>query len=374
MKKYITTVFLIILLLTGRTYTQITAENSKQNSHILTSEQVEKLLSKPACRESFKRSDTTYQIEKMEIPSNGIRLYCELYLPLGEGKFPLVILTHGGFNEFDLIMSAPLYEAPIFAHCGFAALVYHKRGTGKSGGDYASSTNDDFINDIGNIASYLAKHNRIDATRIGVSGGSVGGLNGPVAAARYPIISFVVNKSGPIVPGEEAGNYNMENALRFRGYPDSLVQQVMPYWKKHHALWAKRDTMQLKLFADEIIELRKKYDMFLLPSTYSEVYSDTNLIFLRPQFNSAGNNVYQELNHLKSKFLSVYGEQDKIVPVPSSINNIQKLMAESGNKDYAIILLPEVDHSFINPGTRRQVPVLNIVLNWLEGNGFRKNY
>ena len=368
MKKYITTVFLIILLLTGRTYTQITAENSKGSSHILTSEQVEKLLSKPACRESFKRSDTTYQLEKMEIPSNGIMLYCELYLPLGQGKFPLVILTHGGFNEFDLIMATPLYDAPILAHCGIAALVYHKRGTGKSGGDYASSTNNDFIDDIGNIAHYLAKHNRIDATRIGVSGGSGGGLNGPVAAARYPIISFVVNKSGPIVPGEEAANFNMEYALKVRGNPDSLVGQVMPYWKKHHALWTKRDTMQLKLLADEIVELRKKYDMFLLPSTYEEIYSDTNLIFLRPQFNSAGNDVYQELSHLKAKFLSIYGEQDKIVPVQSSINKIQKLMAESGNKDYAIILLPEVDHSFINPETRRQVPVINIVLNWLEEN------
>lgn len=373
MLKYITTIFLIILLLTGRTYTQIIAENSKQNSHILTSEQVEKLLSKPACRESFKRSDTTYQKEKMEIPSNRVTLYCELYLPLGAGKFPLVILTHGGFNEFNLIMAAPLYDAPIFSHCGFAALVYHKRGTGKSGGDYASSTNDDFINDIGNIAHYLAKHSHIDSTRIGVIGGSGGGRNGPVAAARYPIISFVVNKSGPIVPGEEAGNYNMENALRFRGYPDSLVQQVMPYWKKHHLLWAKRDTMQLKLFANEIIELRKKYDMFLLPSTFEEIYSDTNLIFLRPTFNSAGKDVYQELNHLKAKFLSFYGEQDKIVPVQSSVNHIQKLMAESGNENYAIIVLPEVDHSFIHPETRRQVPVINIVLNWLEENITRSN-
>jgi len=367
MNKY-TTIILLAIVFIGKAYAQINERNIKSNSHILTSGQIEKLLSKPACRESFKRTDTTYSIERIKIPSNGIELYCELYLPREGDKFPLVILTHGGFNEFDIIMAAPLHEAPFLAHCGFAALVYHKRGTGKSGGDYANSTRDDFIDDIGSIAQYLSKHSRIDPTKIGVIGGSGGGLNGPVAAARYPLISYVVSKSGPIVSGEEEGNYNMENALKFRGYPDSLIQQVMPYWKKHHALWAKGDTMQLKLFAKEILELRKKYDMFLLPSTYDEVYSDTNLIFLRPQFNSAGKDVYHELSHLKAKFLCIYGEQDKIVPVQSSISNIQKLMDESGNNNYSIIVLPEVDHSFIYPGTREQVPVINIVINWLSNN------
>lgn len=279
---------------------------------------------------------------------------------------PLAILTHGGFNEFDIIMAAPLYEAPILAHCGIAALVYHKRGTGKSGGEYVSSTRDDFINDIGSIAQFLSQHRRIDPARIGVIGGSGGGLNGPVAAARYPLISFVVNTSGPIVSGEEEGNYNIENSLRIRGYPDSLIQRAIPYWRKHHALWAKGDTAGLKLLAPEIIRLRKKYDMFLLPSTYDEVYSDTNLIFLRPQFNSAGKDVYQELNHLKAKFLSIYGELDKIVSVQSSVRNIQKLMDESSNRDYSIIILPGVDHSFFNPETREQVPFINIIVNWLR--------
>jgi dipeptidyl aminopeptidase/acylaminoacyl peptidase len=361
MKKTMLAAIVLALLVYGEAKAQTGVD-----SHLLSHGQVEKLLSKPSCLQSFKRSDTTYRIEKMDIVSNGVRLYCELYLPREDGKFPLAILTHGGFNEFDLIMAAPRHDAPILAHCGFAALVYHKRGTGKSGGDYGSSTTDDFINDIGNIALHLSRHRNIDSKRIGVIGGSGGGLNGPVAAARYPIISFVVNKSGPIVPREEEQNYNIDYALRFRGNADSLVEQVMPYWRKQHALWAKRDTLQLKRFAGDIIELRKKYDMSLLPSTYDEVYSDTNLVFLRPEFNSAGKDVFREIRHLKARFLSIYGEKDKIVPVQSSVANIQKLMAEGGNKNYAIIVLPEVDHSFFYPGMRRQVPVISIVLNWLS--------
>ena len=206
--------------------------NKKQQSQMLKEQQVERLLIKPPCMKSYDNSDSSYRKEIMEIPSDGIHLYCELYLPVKGNKFPLVILTHGGFNNFEEIMRGPLSDAPVFSHCGYAALIYHKRGTGKSGGDYANSTRNDFINDIGSIAKYFVNSQLIDKNKIGVIGGSGGGLNGPVAAARFSEISFVVSSSGPIVSEEEESNYNMKNALKYRGYPDSLILQVMSYWKK----------------------------------------------------------------------------------------------------------------------------------------------
>ncbi len=338
----------------------------EKRSHILDDAKVASLLLKPECLNTYIDTVKDYTVEILSIPSNGIYLYAELYIPSGgNSNYPLVILTHGGFNEFDIIMASPLYHAPRFAHCGIAACIYHKRGTGKSGGDYANSTNDDFINDIGAIAIYLSKHKNIDSTRISVDGGSAGGLNAPVAAARFPIISFVISKSGPIVKNEEELNYNMENALKFRGYSHSIVKEVMPYWEKHHALWAKKDTVALKIFAKEIIELRKKYDMFALPSTYDEVLTDTNLIFLRPTFNSMSNDVYREIKNLKANCLFIYGENDKIVPVQASVGNIQKLMGESNNENYDIIILKGTDHSFFDQNGE-QKPVIRIILNWLN--------
>ena len=359
---------LITVLLINLACSEHNPQNGKLQSHILSEKQVEKLLSKPICMKSYKRNDSSYRKALMQITSNGIELYCELYLPLEGEKFPLLILTHGGFNNFEEIMRSPLGDAPIYAHCGYAALVYHKRGTGKSGGDYANSTRNDFINDIGNIAKYFYGYSLIDKTKIGVAGGSGGGLNGPVAAARFAEISFVVSESGPIVSEEEESNYNMKNALKYRGYPDSLIQQVMPYWKKQHSLWAKADTAQLKLFAKEIVDLREKYDFFLIPSTYNEIYTDTNLSFLRPEFTSMCQEVYKELGYLNKKFLSIYGELDKIVPVKESVKNTQKFMEESGNNEYSIIVLPDVDHSFFYPGTNKQIPAMNIIINWLNEN------
>jgi pimeloyl-ACP methyl ester carboxylesterase len=231
---------------------------------------------------------------------------------------------------------------------------------------YAEATQDDFVDDVVNIAKKLAQDPHIDSTKIGAMGGSGGGLVAPLAAVRYPQISFVVSNSGPIVQWEEEGNYNMENALKFRGYSDSLVQLVMPLWRKHHAAWAKSDTAELKAVATEITQMRNQVDPFALPTPYQEVFTDSNLIFLWPSFRSASLDFLSELRHMRAKWLCIYGEKDPIVPVPPCVSNILWLMKESGNDDYNIIVLPGVDHSFFDQQTRQQVPVIRIMINWLE--------
>ena len=337
-------------------------------SHRLSAGEVERLLMKPPCMESFNNTGEWSRIRDFPVRSKGITLSAELYLPEGGGPWPAVILVPGGFNETELIMSSPRYEAPRLAHCGFAAVVYYKRGTGLSGGTYAEATYDDFIDDVGHIAKQLARHPEIDEARIGACGGSGGGFVGSIAAARYPEISFVVNKSGPIVPMEVENDYNINYALRFRGYADSLVERVLPLWKRHHGAWAREDTAALENVASEIRALRKQYDPLLLPTPYDEVFKDSNLVFLWPKFRSASRDFLSEMRTMRKKYLSIYGEKDPIVPVQSCVYNIETLMTMSGNDAYTIIVLPDVEHSFIYPDTRRQIPVIRIVLNWLNEN------
>ena len=265
---YMIVAFLILSsALTGQTNDRNSGGDSDNRvSHILTSEKVEKLLVRPACLKSFSGSETWARIQDFQVRSKGITLSTALYLPKGKGPWPVVILVPGGFNQTELIMRAPRYDAPSLAHCGYAAVVYYKRGTGESGGSYAHATYDDSIDDVGNIAKQLTRYPDIDTNRIGAMGGSDGGFVASIAAARYPEISFVINKSGPICPGEEAGNFNMNYALRARGYADSLVDKIMPLWRKHHAAWAASDTAALELIATDIRKMRKQYDPFLLPT------------------------------------------------------------------------------------------------------------
>lgn len=346
--------------------------DDEKSAHILSSEVVEKLLIRPECFGPPGDTTRPYVIQDYVIPSNGISLSAQLYLPSAIGKWPLVILVPGGFNETELIMESPRYYAPRLARCGFAALVYHKRGTGPSGGVYADATEDDFIDDVVNIARELAGHPQIDSTRIGAVGGSGGGLVAPLAAARFPKISFVVSSSAPIVSSEEHNDYNIENALRSRGYADSLVEMVMPLWRRHHAAWAHCDTAELETVAAQIAEMRKQIDRLALPTPYHEVFTDSSLVFLWPRFRSASRDYLSELKNMRAKWLCIYGEKDMVVSVPASVSNIPRLMKESGNDDYSIVVLPGVDHSFFDPETSQQVPVIRIIVNWLKDSVLRQ--
>jgi dienelactone hydrolase len=349
------------------TQQEISAADEKAKSdNILSSEEVATLLARPECFGSPGDTSHPYIIKDYSIPSKGIELSARLYLPSEEGHWPAAILVPGGFNETELILESPRYYAPRLARCGIAALVYYKRGTGPSGGVYAEATENDFIDDVVNIAKKLAQDPHIDSTKIGAIGGSGGGLVAPLAASRCKQISFVISNSGPMVPWEQEANYNIEYALKIRGYSDSLVQQVLPLWQRHHAAWAKGDTAELDAVAAQITQMRKQIDTFALPTPYREVFTDSNLIFLWPSFRSASCDFLSELKQMHAKWLCIYGEKDPIVPVPPSVNNIQQLMKENGNEDYNIIVLPGVDHSFFDPVTRQQVPVIRIMINWLE--------
>ncbi len=360
--KKLTSVFLSLVL----QIFSLSCQENQSSSHLISKDSLSILLDKPDCLHSFSEDGSTYTIEKLRIESSGIHLTGWLYQPKSEGRHPLVIIISGGFNEEDLIMQAPLYDAPRLAHCGISAFIYNKRGTGESEGKYQNSSYDDFINDAGNIALFLSKHDDIDSNKIGVMGGSSGGRFAPLAAARFPIFSFVISNAGPVVSMSEGANYNIKYALSVRGYSDSLISLVMPLWRRHHAAWENNDSTELKYVAEEIIEMRKYYDPLLLPSTYKEVETDTNLNFLKPTFISASKDYLTELKNLKVKWLSIYGELDRIVPVEPSINNIKRLMTESGNKQYGIIVIKETNHSFINSYTRVQTPVIYIIINWLK--------
>jgi pimeloyl-ACP methyl ester carboxylesterase len=221
---------------------------------------------------------------------------------------------------------------------------------------------------VGSIAKLPAQRSDIDGNRIGAGGGSGGGFVAAIAAARYPEISFVISESAPIVSGEEAGNFNIAHALRSRGFSDIVVDSVMPLWRRHHAAWASADTIELIAVAEEIRAAREIHDKFLLPTPYDEVFSDSGLVFMWPKFRSAARDYLSELSGMHKKWLIIYGENDPIVPVNSCVNTIERLIQKSSSQECSIIVIPEVGHSFAYAGSRRQVPVVRIVLNWLMEN------
>lgn len=373
----------LCLLAPVRTFAQHT-RGGDQASHLLSPAQLDQLLTTPKCLEGYRTNqtgplsrldkkpgepdDSTFTVEKVSVPSDGVLIRGWLYLPRNAGtqKFPLIVLTNGGGDGSAKIKSLSDWIAPVLSHCGIAAFVHDKRGTGESEGEFAETTYDDYVADAGNSAVFLSKHKNIDHRQIGVLGGSEGGRIAVLTASRFAVVTFAISLAGTVVSMEDDRIYAQMGSLRSRGVPDSVMAAVEPLWRRSFAAWASNDPAAHDRVDAEIRAARTKFDASLLPAPKAVMESSPGFRFVLPTWKSLGNDYLSEMKHFTKPWLAMFGDIDTVVPTRQSVRNIQSLMAVSGNTDYAIVVLPRVGHAPVDVETKRMVRIDNIVLNWLE--------
>jgi hypothetical protein len=381
---------LVCLILAASCASGVLGQSSPANkalpgNKILTPGQLDQLMARPKPLEGYfsnqsgpltridstgkEFTDSTFTVEKIKIPSDGLMINGWLYLPLGEGRFPLVVLTNGGGNNVRAIKSLSDWIAPVFAHCGIAAFVHDKRGTGESDGEYAKTTYEDYIRDAGNCGSWLLKHPRIDPAHIGTMGGSEGGRIAVIAAHRYPVFSFVISLAGTVVsPIEDRLNAQLNGMIDQGVLNDSLLPLVRPLWEKSFRAWASNDPDEHSMVDSEIRDWRKKFDQRILPFTKTEMDTIPGFEVILPTWNSLGFDYMSEMEHFKKPWLAIFGEVDRVVPTEASVKNILRYMELSGNDNYNIAIIPKCGHAPVNVETRRLVRIDHLAVNWLNEN------
>ena len=314
-----------------------------------------------ACFYGYKDSLATHVVQKVEIESPGATLAGALYLPGSDGPHPAVVLVHGGGSNVQIIRDTPHFFAPRLANCGFAALVYDKRGTGDSGGSYESATFDDFITDAGEGVKQLANHPAIDADRIGVVGFSQGGRFAPAIAVRFADVDFAVSVSGPLTSLADTRLYALEHSFREAGASEAVLEWVMPMWQQHFDAIAKKDKPALEKLDQLISEKAREVHPSLLPPQ-SDNLPRTGI------YNSLGNDYTTELSQINVPWFSLYGEADIIVPVEKSVALIKERMMAGGHDQYEIKVVPNATHSFVSTETRIPLGFEGMVMAWLQEN------
>lgn len=146
-----------------------------------------------------------------------------LLLPRGKGPFPAIVFVHGDGCE---TREGYRFFAEQFVKRGFAALVYDKRGCGRSTGRFPARFSELAGDAVAGI-QFLRARREVDGARIGLWGGSQGGWIAPLAAAsRDARIKFVIVKAGtPVTPAELARWKSVERVRR-AGHGDEAIAQV----------------------------------------------------------------------------------------------------------------------------------------------------
>ena len=174
------------------------------------------------------------RVEEVAFASHGVTLAGSIVMPVDRPAFAALVFVHGsGKQERNLAL------AERFARAGIIALVYDKRGAGKSGGEYegnqsVSERNIGLLADDANAAlGALAAHAATKRIPIGLAGISQAGWIAPVAAARNPLARFLLLWSGPVSKVSEEDIYSKftadKDAAVAPSYSKALEARTEPY-------------------------------------------------------------------------------------------------------------------------------------------------
>jgi dienelactone hydrolase len=163
-------------------------------------------------------------VEPVEFPSDGAALRGQLILPRGAGPFPAVVLVHGSGED---AATEYFYSGDFLAANGVATLVYDKRGSGSSEGEFTFDF-DQLARDVVAAVDTLAGHRLIDPGRIGLCGYSQGAWVAPLAASMDERIRFVSVSYGMIESPTDEAVWETQNLLRSRGADEDDIREATP--------------------------------------------------------------------------------------------------------------------------------------------------
>jgi hypothetical protein len=301
--------------------------------------------------------------ESISFSNNNVKLAGTLYLPDGKGPNPSIVVYHSARGG--------LRDTPVYRHlitelpsAGFAVLLFDRRGSGDSTGEFETATFQDLAMDGIRGISYLKKRKDIDQKRIGVWGVSQGGWLGPLAATLSSDVSFVISVSGPGVTPARQMDFSAETALRSAGQPDKIIDEALKVRAVVNEYYRGRLSRENAVNALKRIEHEPWFSQTFL--------ADSENLTNDPK----GSKWYREMDYdpiptLKKVNVPIvffFAENDVWVPIAESITQIKN--ATRMNPNVRILQIPGTDHLMEtgkpDSGGPTSKQYINALLAWLR--------
>lgn len=290
----------------------------------------------------------------------GVTLAGTLTRPKGDGPFPAVLLISGSGpqnrDEFLLGHKPFLVLADYLTRRGIAVLRVDDRGVGKSTGDFAAATSEDFAGDALAGVAYLKSRSDIHSGKIGLIGHSEGGIIAPMAATQSKDVAFIVLLAGPGLPGEQILYMQQEKIFRAMGASEELIAWNHENSRKIYAI--------LKAEADDSAAAQKL-------RAYSESTDKSMPEALKQEVEKiSGQKVGENrelgikqmlspwfrffltydprpaLSRVSCPVLALIGEKDLQVPADENLEAITTALKAGGNKRFEVKKLSGLNHLF----------------------------
>ncbi|HKJ39132.1 MAG TPA: alpha/beta fold hydrolase, partial [Anaerolineales bacterium] len=164
--------------------------------------------------------------EDVSFISQNTKLVGTLYKPKSDRPCPAIVVVHqaSGGEQTDPFYNHLKTELP---KQGIAVLVFDRRGSGDSQGNFETADFDDLADDVVAAVEYLESRADIDGSKIGLHGTSQGGWIAPIAAAKKPEIACVVAVSASGVSPADQMDYGVAFHLKQNGFDQIVINKVV---------------------------------------------------------------------------------------------------------------------------------------------------
>ncbi|MBX7173353.1 MAG: alpha/beta fold hydrolase [Pyrinomonadaceae bacterium] len=299
----------------------------------------------------------SYKEEEVTFKNGDVTLSGTLLLPNRQTPGPVVVFTHGGGAETRLPNKS---WALHFVRRGFAALIYDKRGTGKSTGSWQTSSMEDLADDALAGINFLKTRTDIDLKKITVAGHSQGGWIAPLTATKSNDVSFVITSAASGISPDKQSIFHRANVMREEGFSEDAVKIATDLREKLYA------TGKMLLNNDPNAAAERKKVSAELEKYAKEPWLDAaalppNLDEDKPSRGALELLFFQPVpmwEKVKVPVFLVWGDKDTVVPVVEGRKIIEDTLSKNGNKDYSVKIFPNVDHGvvIVNPKKNSDFP------------------
>ena len=280
-----------------------------------------------------------YKQEQVSIRSGNTTLAATLVMPATKGRHPAVVFAPGS-SALSRDESSPFREFHPLISNGIALLVYDKRGTGLSGGDWQQASFEDLATDVLAGVTYLKNRKEINPRQIGVWGFSQGGSIAPLAASRSKDISFVIMASGGSVTNEEAEIGDQVARMKRQKLSEDQIKEAVAFMRLQFDAAYSPDGWER--FQAAIPAAQNKP---WVNRTWARIPKDD--WWWRWWRMNGGYDPAPVLKEIKVPVLVLFGAADQLVP-PGAIDGVaaraEAALKQGRNKDVTVKIFPNADH------------------------------
>ena len=279
--------------------------------------------------------------EEIKFSNANVTLSGVLFKPQNTtGKpIPYVILIHGSGNQDR---NTPYYHSLgyVLASKGIGVLLYDKRGCGKSIGNFKIVDFNELATDAVCAFQYLKSRTDLNSSKIGFLGTSQGGWIAPLAANQLSDCGFLILNVGPSVSLFEQDVNRVQYSMAEDGSEKSAIDSAV-YYSKLYFKYVQtnniKDWKELKKYASSIKD-KNWINYVNIPKGQND---DDILWWRRNMYDPS-----ESLKKIKCPVLSIFGENDILVPPAENKSKMGSYLEQSGT-NYKIITINNCGHDMI---------------------------